>query len=151
MVQDEISLKGTEQIRLARRNSILNFEELLRKCEGTWEGDSEKLPLQHQFTPGLYLRTIFLPMGTVLTGKVHKDAHPVFLHYGIIELVTEFHSPMTLEGPYFFVSQPMVKRAAVAHTDVLWTTIHANPTDTQDLEQLEREIIAQDLTEYLEQ
>jgi hypothetical protein len=29
-----------------------------------------------------------------------------------------------------------------ALTDVIWTTYHANPTDTQDLQQLEKEVIA---------
>ena len=40
------------------------------------------------------------------------------------------------------ISKPGTKRALYAKTELVWTTVHLNPTNTQDLEELEEEIIA---------
>ena len=40
------------------------------------------------------------------------------------------------------------KRALYAITDLVWTTIHHNPTNTQDLKKLEKIVIAKDYKEY---
>lgn len=139
------------QTELQRRSKILQFEEMLRQCPGSWEGDSERCPLTHEFPPGLYVRTIRIPAGTVMTGKLHRHAHPNLLHKGIVEVVTESGGVELLEGPRFMISKELTKRALIARTNVIWTTIHANPTDTQDLARLEDEIIISDLTEYKEE
>lgn len=136
------------EVELATRAKILDFEELLRGCEGAWEGDTDRCPLTHEFPPGLYVRTIKIPAGTVLTGKLHRHEHPNILQSGVVEVVTESNGVEFLEGPLFMISKGLTKRALVAHTDIVWTTIHANPTNTRDLEALEKEIIIEDLTEY---
>jgi hypothetical protein len=133
---------------LARRAQILSFEDVLRQCEGAVEGDNEHCPLLHEFPHGLYVRTIFIPAGTVLTGKLHRHPHPNLLHEGIVEVVTEEGGTEFLEGPCFMISAGLTKRALVAHTDVIWTTIHPNPGNLQDPAGLEKEIIISDLTNY---
>ena len=133
------------------RKGILEFEEALRQCPGSLEGDNDRCPLKHRFPPGLYVRTIFIPAGTVLTGKLHRHEHPNFLHAGIVEVVTEHDGVQFLEGPMFMISKDLTKRALVAHTDVVWTTIHANPKNLTDPAELEKDIIISDLTEYKEE
>lgn len=107
-------------------------------------------PLQHVFPPGLYLRTIFIPKGTVIVGKIHRHQHGNILSQGEVAVLTESGGLERLRGPITMVSEPGTKRAVYALTDVVWTTIHLNPTNTQDLEQLEREIIAPTYQAYLE-
>lgn len=107
-------------------------------------------PLQHVYPPGLYLRTIFIPKGTVVVGKIHRHRHGNILSQGEVAVLTESGGLEQLRGPITVVSEPGTKRAVYALTDVVWTTIHLNPSDTQDLEQLEREIIAPTYQAYLE-
>lgn len=146
-MSEEIQTKEKEA-QLETRANILAFEQYLRSCEGAWEGDSDNCPLHHEFPPGLYVRTIRIPAGTALTGKLHRHEHPNILHSGVVEVVTEFGGVELLEGPLFMISKGLTKRALIAHTDLVWTTIHANPDNLTDLTELEKEIIEGDLTEY---
>lgn len=106
------------------------------------------MPLQHVFAPGLYVRTIYIPAHGVIVGKIHKHRHANVLSQGKVVIFTEFGGVERWEGPLTMVSEPGTKRAVYAETDVYWTTIHQNPTDTQDLAELERMIIAESYEDY---
>jgi len=130
------------------RDRILRLEEALRDMPGAMLGDSEHCPLTHEFPPGLYVRTIRIPAGTVIVGKLHRHEHPNILQSGTVEVVTEFDGMQQLTGPLFMISKGLTKRALYSVSPVVWTTIHPNPTNTQDLEELEKGIIIEDLTSY---
>lgn len=104
-------------------------------------GDNDYCPLEHHFTPGLYVRQITIPAGTTLVGKIHRESHPIFLLSGKMVLCTE-DGDRVLEGPQMLISKAGDQRAAFTITDVVWITVHANPSDTQELHELERLIIA---------
>lgn len=106
------------------------------------------LPLQHLFPPGLYMRTIRLPAGSVLVGKIHKHRHGNILSAGRVRVFTEFGGTEEFEGPLQMISEPGTKRAVLALTDAVWTTLHLNPDNTQDLAVLEARIIASTYEEY---
>lgn len=106
------------------------------------------MPLQHVFAPGLYVRTIFIPAKSIVVGKIHKHRHANVLSQGKVVIYTEFGGVERWEGPLTMVSEPGTKRAVYAETDTYWTTIHQNPTDTQDLAELERLIIAESYEAY---
>lgn len=142
------TLSGASREALSLRSKILDFEDRLRSFDGAVEGDSDLCPLTHEFPPGLYVRTIRIPAGTVLTGKLHRHAHPNILQSGIVEVATEHDGVQRIEGPLFMVSKGLTKRALVAVTDVVWTTIHPNPTNSTDPKEIEESIIIDDLTEY---
>ena len=103
-------------------------------------------PLQHVFAPGAYARTIFIPMGTVIVGKIHKHQHLNILSQGEVLVITEGAGLQTLRGPLTMVSPAGTKRALRALTDVVWTTIHL--TDKTNLAEIEDEVIAKDFEEY---
>ena len=46
------------------------------------------------------------------------------------------------------ISKAGTKRALYAKTDLVWTTVHLNPTNTEDIGELEEEIIAKSYEEY---
>ena len=46
------------------------------------------------------------------------------------------------------VSNAGTKRVVKTLTDTIWVTVHANPTNTTDLNKLEKEIIAESYEEY---
>lgn len=103
-------------------------------------------PLQHSFIDGVYVRTIFIPAGTVIVGKIHKHSHANILSKGRVSVLTEDGGLEHLEGPLTMTSPAGCKRAVYAHTDTTWTTIHR--TDETDLEKIEDWVIAKSFEEY---
>ena len=98
------------------------------------------MPLKHTFSEGVYAREAFLPAGTVLTGKIHKHAHLNIISQGLITVWTEFGKKL-IRGPFTFVSEPGIKRAGKVHEDTVWITVHLNPSNTQDLKEIEQAVI----------
>ena len=107
---------------------------------------AQDCPLQHLHAPHVYVRTIFIPRGTVVIGKIHKHAHANILSAGRVRVFTEFEGELLLQGPLQMISAPGTKRAVLAETDVVWSTIH--PTESVDLKQIEEEMIAKTYAEY---
>lgn len=142
LVQVESKLDGT-----VSRQAILDFEETLKGIEGHVVGDTPYCPLEHSFSDGIYVRQISIPAGTLLTGKIHKHDHPNFLLKGKVIVVTEDGEEEYL-APKSMISRAGTKRALYAVTDLVWTTIHHNPTNTQDLGELEKIVIASTYSEY---
>jgi hypothetical protein len=105
------------------------------------------LPLQcghpeptHFFAPGMYLRELTIPAGMLVVGKTHKHAHFLMVLKGRAEVVSEFGREIVTAG-YIGVSQPGVKRVVLAIEDTQFVTVHANQSDTQDLDIIEAEHI----------
>lgn len=132
------------------RERIYAFQESIGRelMEGT--STPVDFPLHHLFPPGLYIRTCFLPARTKLVGKIHKHRHGNILSCGHVRVFTESGGVEDLQGPMQMISEPGTKRAVLAITDAVWTTIHLNPKDTRDLAELERDIIAGTYAEYEE-
>ncbi len=103
-------------------------------------------PLQHHFIDGVYVRTIFIPAGTTIVGKIHKHSHSNILSQGEVLVFTEGEGVQHLKGPLTMVSPAGCKRAVKALTDTTWTTIHA--TDETDLERIEDYVIAKDYADF---
>src|SRR5688572_8073115 len=131
----------------ASRNDILDLEEHMRGIPGVLIGDNDSCPVKHSFSDGMYVREIFIPAGMFVVGKIHKHSHPNFLLSGSVRVVTEF-STEDLVGPLSIISKAGTKRALYAITDLVWVTVHLNPTNTQDLSELEKEIIAPSYEAY---
>jgi hypothetical protein len=104
---------------------------------------SVEIKTTHHFAKGVYAREIFIPKGTLLTGKIHKTEHLNIVSQGDISVLTE-HGPKRVKAPFTMVSQAGIKRAGYAHEDTVWTTIHANVENEKDLEKLEAVLIAPD-------
>lgn len=124
------------------RNAVADFERAAMEKSG-W---AQEFDVKHHHSPGQYAREIFLPAGTVITSKIHKVAHLVFITQGSGVYADE-RGEHPYEAPVMFVSEPG-KRVVYAKTDTVWTTVHA--TAHQTLEDIEREVIAPDY-EALEQ
>lgn len=129
------------------REEILNFEEQLKATEGVLLGDSDVCPLKHSFSDGIYVREIRIPAGMYIVGKIHKHDHPNFLMSGEVDVITEAGSE-TIIGPCSMISSAGTKRALYAVTDLVWVTVHHNPTNTQDLAELEKIVIADSYEDY---
>ena len=125
MPETHLSKKET-----AFKEAIHNFEDLLIP-----HPKIELIPT-HYFCEGLYVRELFIPKDTLLTGKKHRHEHIAIISKGILRTVTkegleEIHALRTM------VVSAGTKRALYAITDVIWTTIHDNPTNERDMDKLE--------------
>lgn len=133
---------------LDARDSIMFVEESILNTEGAYVGDSDRCPLKHHFTDGIYSREIFIPAGELIVGKIHKHEHPNFLMSGTVLVFTESEGEQVITGPCFMISPAGTKRTLYAETDLVWITVHSNPTNTTDLKVLEEEVIANNFLEY---
>ncbi len=104
------------------------------------------LAVVHHFSERVYARELHIPGGTTLTGKIHKFANLNILSKGEISVLTE-SGVRRVKAPFTIVSPAGTKRAAYAHEDCVWTTIHG--TDSKDIEEIEHEFIAESEQDYL--
>lgn len=93
------------------------------------------------FSKGVYAREIFIPKGTVLTGKIHKYENLNIMSKGDLSVLMDDGSVKRITAPFTVVSPPGTRRVAYAHEDTVWTTIHG--TDELDVDKIEEQFIAQ--------
>lgn len=130
------------------REEILNLENEISKIDGAFFGNTVNCPLKHSFTDGIYVREIFIPKGTILTGKIHKHEHPNFLMKGTVKIATEYDGVKILKAPLSMISKAGTKRTLIALTDLVWVTVHHNPKNKQNIDELESDIVATSYEEY---
>ncbi len=130
---------GEAQSLDVRRDLLLQLEHRMRRDVDVLEPID--FVTRHHFAPGTYSREIELPAGSCVIGKIHRHAHANVISRGHV-LVATPDGVLELRAPHTFISEPGTKRLVLAIDDTVWTTIHANPTNTTDLEELERQIIA---------
>ncbi len=137
-----------DKVEIAPRKKIAIMEQaLMNHPNAIVVGDENEPPLKHEFTDGMYTRTIKLPKGMILTGKIHKHDHPNFLMEGKVEVYTEHNGTEILTAPQIIMSKAGTKRVVLTLEDTVWATVHANPTNTQDLGTLENILMAKSYEE----
>lgn len=129
-----------EPLKEIKREDLMRLEETLLKIPGAVKGDSDLMPLKHSFAEGVYVREIFIPKGTILTGKIHRHSHPNFLMKGEVIVATEYGGREHLKAPMSMISKAGTKRAIIALEDTVWVTVHV--TDETDLQKIEDYVIA---------
>jgi hypothetical protein len=129
---------SSELAPIERRANIVKLEEKMKALPECLV--AKDYVTRHHFAPGQYAREIELPKGGIVVGKIHKHAHINVLSAGIVRVYTEGEGSVKIVAPATFVSTPGTKRVVKAVTDAVWTTVHV--TDSTDLAEIEREIIA---------
>jgi quercetin dioxygenase-like cupin family protein len=140
-----------KEIKLSSREKILDFQMMLvngaNEVDIVTHQDSKLFPLKHTFADGIYVRQMSMNKGSVVVGAIHKHLHVWFLLTGNISVATED----TVEdyiAPCYVVSTPGTKRVIHANEDCIFVNIHKNPTNSQDIDFLEKEIVAKVFKEY---
>jgi len=106
------------------------------------------LPVEHYQIDGVYARSMFIPAGTLLTGKIHNFESIAILAKGRIRITNGTDSYIISEG-HIMVDQPGVKRLGYAETDVIFITVHR--TDNTEIEAIEKELVSATFEEYEQQ
>ncbi len=104
------------------------------------------LKVDHYFSQGVYARSLHIPKGIQLTGKIHKYQQLNILVKGRMKVLVD-DIVKEVNSPFIVVSPPGTKRIALALEDCIWITIHG--TDETNVDLIEQKFIAQDEKEYL--
>ncbi|WP_111860643.1 hypothetical protein [Acinetobacter sp. CFCC 10889] len=99
-----------------------------------------EIPVFHHFSLGQYARECHLPAQTFVIGKVHRHAHVNVISKGRVAQADE-NGIKILSAPCTFINEIGAKRVLYVFEDTIWTTIHNNPSNTQDLALIEAEVI----------
>ena len=138
------------------RKKIIEFENtLIANADGiNIEGDGKHIvteskitPIKHTFADGVYIRQMDMIKGSVVVGAIHKHLHAWFLLTGHITVATE-ETTEDYIAPCYVVSTPGVKRVILANEDSIFVNIHKNPSNTKDIDELEKQIVALNYEEY---
>lgn len=92
-------------------------------------------PTEHFFTPGLYVRKIFMPAQSMLTSMKHKTEHPFMITSGKVQVLHQDGEEM-YEAPYMGITKEGTKRVLYIHEDTTWFTFHANPENITDPDEM---------------
>lgn len=122
---------------LPKREQIASFiADLLAASDDHIEFD-----VKHSFAPGMYIREMFIPKGSVVVGKIHRGECVNVCPMGDIEIVTEA-GDMHVVAPFTAVSAPGTQKIGFAREDTVWINIFR--TDETDIEKLENELVYSD-------
>jgi hypothetical protein len=95
-------------------------------------------PLIHRFTPGLYMREIFMPKGTLITSVLHLTTHPFFVMKGDVSVWYHDIPVQRYKAPYTGITQAGTRRILLTHEDTTWTTVHV--TDLEDPDEIVKSV-----------
>ena len=104
---------------------------------------------KHSFAEGLYMREMNMKKDQLGVSAIHKHSYGFFLLSGLLAGTKE-DGVDEFVGPCYIVSPQGAKRIVYALTDCKIVTVHANPTDTQDLDELAKINVVFDWDEYEE-
>lgn len=122
----------------AKRSTLLNLEAAMKAMGDT----GFEVETCHHFGYQTYAREMRVAADSVIVGKIHKYPCINILSQGSVIVEGEFESA-TYEAPHTWVSCAGTKRAICVLEDCIWTTIHQNPTDTRDMDEIEKYLIAE--------
>ena len=102
-------------------------------------GQTVELLVEHHFSNFTYTRELFMPAGTVLTGKIHRFECTNILSKGRVLVATE-DGLVEIEAPCTFVTGPGISKVMTALEDSVFINVH--PWDGYStVEQIERQLI----------
>lgn len=130
-------MSNIERSQSEMRGKIMALEDEMKGMTEHWI----EIKTTHYFAPGIYMREIFIPKGTTLTGKIHKTEHMNVLSQGELSVMTD-EGVKRLKASTVVKSQPGIKRVGYAHEDSVWITIHKNENNETDLEKIEDFLLA---------
>jgi hypothetical protein len=160
MTDNKLQKKSKFEVSRDFRTTVVSLENTLKEMAdgvnivaGTEDKpivtDSEMVPIEHYFMDGVYIREMRMKKGSAVIGAIHKHLHMCFLLTGRVTVVNE-HDTIDHVAPCFIVSTPGIKRVLYAHEDSIWFNTHKNPSNTESVEELEKEIVAISYKEYEE-
>ena len=124
---------------LGNMPKILELEALMKAMP---QVDS---PAEHYHLSGVYCRSLFIPKGCLLTGKIHNHESIGILAQGTLR-ITNGETSTVVTAPYITVDKPGIKRLGYAETDCTFITVHR--TDLDSIDAIEEALVSDSFEEY---
>lgn len=100
-------------------------------------------PVRHHFGPGIYIREVLIPAGTLILGHRHKNPHTNILVKGRIKFLNDDGNVIELAGPSVIISASG-RKLAFAMEDTVWQNVYA--TEERDVAKLEEQLLDKSAT-----
>jgi hypothetical protein len=100
-------------------------------------------PVVHRFGPGIYIREVHIPAGTLSVGHAQKTTHLNIMLKGRVLMVNADGSKTEVTAPATFVAEPGRKLGYILE-DMIWQNVYA--TDETDIETLEAMFLDKSVT-----
>jgi hypothetical protein len=91
-------------------------------------------PVIHRFGPGVYIREVFMPAGTLAVGHHQNFEHMNIMLKGRVTILNSDGTASEMVAPMMFVGQPG-RKIGFVHEDMVWLNVY--PTTETDVEVLE--------------
>ena len=104
---------------------------------------------KHSFPEGVYIREMKMKKGQLGFSAIHKRSYGFFLLSGLLASSKE-DGVEEFVAPCYIISPQGAKRIVYAIEDCVIVTVHANPTNTQDLDKLAKMNVVFSWDEYKE-
>ena len=118
--------------------TIDNREKIEAMQAEMMEGERVEVPCEHRFTPGMYIREVTIPAGTLIVSMAHKTEHPFVISKGRILVAADHEAAVELTAPHTGITMPGTRRILHALEETVWTTFHV--TNETDVEKIVMEI-----------
>jgi|TARA_R100001460_G_scaffold63892_1_gene104066 quercetin dioxygenase-like cupin family protein len=112
--------------------------------------NNEVFRIEHEFADQLYMRKMYMPANSVVVSAIHHTEHFWFLLKGTIFVTTDGEEVKHI-APCYTKSMKGAKRLIIATEDTLFINVHKNPTNTQELEEIEQSLYSMTVEEYNKQ
>ena len=119
------------------KNITLNKRKEIQKLQDNWVSIADGVNIMD------------MKKGSAVVGHIHNHEHVWFLLTGNLAVATE----KTVEeyiAPCYVIAQPGSKRVIYALEDSIFVNIHKNPSNTKDIEELEKDIVSTTFEKYEE-
>lgn len=121
--------------RLATRAAIAQ-----RKEEMLVSPNRVELPFTESLEHGLYTRTLFIPKGCELVGKIHRKPCVNIVAKGDITIMTET-GMLRVQAGYSVTSPAGIQKIGYAHEDTIFINVFR--TDETDIGAIEKDLICE--------
>tara|TARA_R100000700_G_scaffold1922_4_gene4283 strand:+ start:4368 stop:4841 length:474 start_codon:yes stop_codon:yes gene_type:complete len=111
--------------------------------------NSDKLPIEHFFMDGVYVRKMTMYKDSAVVGAIHKHLHMCFLLSGHLTVSSE-HGVVEYKAPCHVIATPGTQRVLYANEESVWYNVHKNTTNTEDVKQIECDLVVLNQEEYEE-
>lgn len=101
--------------------------------------DLVELPVVESLEHGLYTRTLFIPKGCSLVGKVHRKPCVNIVAKGDISIMTETGA-LRVQAGYSVTSPAGIQKVGYAHEDTVFINVFR--TDETDITKMAAELVA---------
>ena len=110
--------------------------------------NNEVFRIENDFADQLYMRKMYMPKNAVVVSAIHHTEHFWFLLKGRILVTTEGEQIEHI-APCFEKSIKGAKRLILSLEDSLFINVHKNPTNTKEMEDVEKNLYSITMEEYI--